>query len=136
MKALYVALGCALLGGCATMTPQQQAAFQQQMAATQPHCTSTRQCQAAWSAARNWVTNTCGMKIQTMTETYIETYNSPETSTDLACRVTIDPDPRGGYTLSIAVSCGNLFGCVPDAHKAALAFNDTVSGVAQQFAGQ
>lgn len=71
-----------------------------------------------------------------MTDTYIETYNSPETSTDLACRVTIDPDPHGGYSLSIAVSCGNMFGCVPDAHQTALAFNATVKGVADQFADQ
>lgn len=125
-----------LLAGCATMSPQQQADFQQQMVATQPHCMSQRQCEAAWSAARNWVNGNCGMKIQTMTESYIETYNSPDSSPDIACRVTKDPDPSGGYSLSIAVSCSNLFGCVPDAHKAALAFNTEVKGVAEQFAGQ
>lgn len=132
-KAIFTLLSLSLLAGCASMTPQQQAAFQQQMAATQPRCSTQRQCEAAWSAARNWVTSNCGMKIQTMTDSYIETYNSIDTS--LACRVTKDPEPSGGYSLSIAVSCGNMFGCVPDAHDAALSFNREVSATAQQFAG-
>jgi len=136
MKGASVVLACVLLSGCATMSPQQQAEFQRQMAMTQPHCTTQRQCEAAWSAARNWVNSNCGMKIQTMTDSYIETYNSVDTDPSLACRVTKDPDPAGGYSLSIAVSCGNMFGCVPDAHKAALAFNTSVKGVSEQFAGQ
>ena len=131
-----VVLACAVLAGCATMTPQQEAQFQQQMATTQPHCMSQRQCEAAWSAARNWVNGNCGMKIQTMTDSYIETYNSVGSDPTLACRVTKDPDAAGGYSLSISVSCANLFGCVPDAHKAALAFNTEVKAISDRFAGQ
>jgi hypothetical protein len=134
-KAIFAVLSLLALTGCATMTPQQQAEFQQQMAATQPRCATKRQCEAAWSAARNWVNTNCGMKIQTMTDSYIETYNSIDSDPSLACRVTKDPDSSGGYSLSITVSCANMFGCVPDAHQAALSFNREVSATTQQFAG-
>jgi hypothetical protein len=126
----------ASLAGCATMTTQEMMAWQQKMSSTQPHCFDKRQCEAAWSAARNWVDANCGMKIQTMTDSYMETANSPNSSTNLACRVTKDPNPSGGYTLSITASCGNPFACAPDPHKAMLEFNQAVDATITQFAGQ
>jgi hypothetical protein len=135
-RIVFIVVTASTVAGCATMSPQQAAAWQQQMAATQPHCTSQRQCEAAWSAARNWVTSNCGMKIQSITDNFIQTYNSPESSVDLQCEVTKDPDPKGGYTLSIADGCANPFGCATDAHAAALDFNKQVSATIAQFAGQ
>lgn len=121
-----------LLAGCVTESPADDAAARAALAANVPVCSDQRQCEGMWSAARNWVNATCGMKIQTMTDTYIETYNS--TNTDAACRVTKDPRPEGGYTFHVAVSCGNMFGCVPSAVSVVGSFQSTVKAAGAAFA--
>lgn len=105
-----------------------------QIEATRPICISDRLCEAMWSAARNWVTSTCGMKIQNITDSFIETYNDVGGNGRLACRVTKDPRPEGGYVLIITTGCSNMFGCVPDAWQAAKDFNHTVKLKSAQFA--
>jgi hypothetical protein len=122
-----------VLSSCATMTPQEQAAFSQQMVATTPTCAGTQQCEAVWASARNWVINNCAMRIQTITDSFIQTYNSTPDSPDIACQVTKDPRPDGSYVLNIAVSCDNIFGCVPKASDAELAFNRVVSAAGTRF---
>jgi len=119
------------LSACSTMTPEQRAAVQNDLNANTPVCTEQRQCEGMWSAARNWVTSSCGMKIQTMTDTFIETYNSTDTST--ACRVTKDPRAAGGYAFNVAVSCGNMFGCVPDSVSQIRSFEATVNAAGEAF---
>jgi len=94
---------------------------------TRPKCNDSKTCERQWIAARNWVINTCAMKIQTITDGYIETYNSVGANTGLACRVTKDIEPDGVYAFVITTSCGNIFGCVPDSWQAAQSFNDTVN---------
>lgn len=122
-----------LLGGCATTTAPQQKDLQHKMLATPPHCISQRQCEAAWSAALDWENHNCGMKMPAVTDGLVETYHWFDTS--LACRVTKDPDPRGGYNLSVAISCHNMFGCVPDVYEATRDFNAEVKVKSNQFAG-
>jgi uncharacterized protein YceK len=134
MKWIVVGLLLSLmLDGCATVTRQQHPDAQRQALATQPRCISQRQCEAAWSAAIDWVNHNCGVKIQSMTDSYVETYQWFDTS--LACRLTKDPDPRGGYSLNVTISCRNMIGCVPDVHEAERTFNAEVKGAADQFAG-
>lgn len=123
-----------LLGGCATATPPQQTDLQRKMLTTQPHCVSQRQCEAALSAALDWENHNCGMKMLAVSDGLVESYHWFDTS--LACRVTKDPAPHGGYNLSVAISCHNMFGCVPDVYEAARTFNAEVKGIADQFAGQ
>jgi hypothetical protein len=93
---LLIVTGCEL----APLTPDQLAT----MHANIPKCSDQRQCEAMWSAARNWVTSSCGMKIQTITDSFIETYG-PIGALTAACRVTKDPEPTGGYSFHVAVSC-------------------------------
>lgn len=126
----------AALGGCATMSPQQTAAMQSQAQATIPHCSDQRQCEGEWAAARDWVTSNCAMKIQTITDSYISTYNATNGEPGLACDVTKEPVPSGGYAITIAVNCDNIFGCVPDRWSAILAFNKAVAAAGAQFAGK
>lgn len=136
MKRMAVVFLFGLLGGCATVSPQQESALQSQAQATVPHCSSQRQCEGEWAAARDWVVNNCAMKIQTMTDSYIETYNAVGGEPGLACRVTKNPIPSGGYEINIAVSCDNIFGCVPDKWSAIVAFNQAVQSAGVQFATQ
>jgi hypothetical protein len=94
-----------LLGGC--VTSQDLAAQNAVLRANIPKCSEQRECEGMWAAARNWVSTTCEMKIQTMTDSFIETYNSPGSQT--ACRVTKDPEPGGGYAFHVIMSC--VYGC-------------------------
>jgi hypothetical protein len=120
------------VAGCA-MDPAQQAALQarrESFAASRPRCYDQSACERVWAAARNWVLANCGMKIQTMTNDYIETYNAVGGTTALHCRVTKDPLPDSGYVLTVGTNCDNLFGCFPDAWQAAENFNYVVQAAA------
>ncbi len=118
---VLVMLG-SMLGGC--VTPEQRQAFadrQAEFMRDRPRCYDEKACERMWSAARNWVINNCRMKIQNITDGYIETFNSVDVG--LACRVTKDPLPDNGYVLTVTTGCGNIFGCFPDAWQAAFDFN-------------
>ena len=119
------------LSGCVSVaTPQQRA----QIAATTPVCHGKKQCEAAWAAARNWVTDNCGMKIETYTDSFLQTFNSSDSaSTDLACSVSKTPLPSGGYTIQATMGCNNFLGCEPGATKSMLRFNKYVGAALQQF---
>ncbi len=130
--AATVAAGTLLmLGGCIPIaTPQQQA----EIAATTPVCHGKKQCEAAWAAARNWVTSNCGMKIETYTDSFLQTFNSKDSaSVDLACSVSKTPVPSGGYSINATMGCNNFLGCQPDATKSMLRFNKYVEGELKQF---
>jgi hypothetical protein len=118
----------ALVGGCAT--PQQRTDQQAEFQRTIPTCKSDRECELKWSAARQWVLQNAGMKIQHITNDFIETYNPVgRNSAALAARVVKEPILEGGYRLVITTWCGNMFGCVPNASDAALQFDRTVNAV-------
>jgi uncharacterized protein YceK len=120
------------LSGCGTMenVRANQAAHMQQFNATIPVCTNDQECKLAWATARNWVITTCGMKIQNISDGYIETYGSSTTA--LACRVMGEPRPNGAWALVMRTTCGNMFGCSPDAQEAALQFNRHVQAAIDQ----
>jgi hypothetical protein len=129
MKTTLIAVAL-LLAGCAS--PQMRAdnaTKQNEFASTVPHCSDQRQCEIMWSEARKWVLSTCGMKIQTMSDSFIETFNSIGSDTDLGCRVTKDP-AGNGYEFTVAASCGNMFGCIPSAIDAQIAFNRQLNAAA------
>jgi hypothetical protein len=91
--------------GCASqqINPEQAAALR----ANIPKCLDQRECDGMWAAARNWVTGSCGMKIQTMSDNFIETYGPIDGR--VACRVTRDPEPAGGYSFHVLVNYGAPF---------------------------
>lgn len=134
MKKGFLVLALAAgLSGCAAMQ-EQQAAFNSEFQRTIPVCEGQEQCEMAWAHARNWVIQNCGMKIQNITDTYIETYGS--TTTALACRVMGQPQGPGSWAMVITTTCGNMFGCVPDARQSALRFNREVSQALGLVPGQ
>lgn len=99
MSRLAIILG-ALLAICA-ITPAPAAEL------ASPHCSSERQCAGMWAAARTWVVDNCEMKIETMSDSYIETHNSIEGRS--WCRVWRDPDPAGGFVFHARITYGGLF---------------------------
>ena len=105
MSKFLICVTFCLMAGCASqqINPDEMAS----MRANVPKCTAQRECEAMWVAARNWVTSSCGMKIQTITDGYIETYGPLDGNA--ACRVTRDPEPAGGYSFHVMVNYGAPF---------------------------
>lgn len=123
----------ALLAGCVSPAQRQQhAQMQQELVQTIPTCSSERECELKWSAARQWILSNAGMKLQHVTNDFLETYNPPRDSSSLAARVVKEPLPQGGYRFLITTWCNNIFMCIPNQWQAALHFNRYVNAVPTQ----
>jgi hypothetical protein len=133
MRILSATALTGILMGCvaAPPIPQISQEMRDRIAANRPHCAEARQCEAMWAAMRDWVVKNCEMKIQTIADSFIETYNS--VANKLYCRVWKDPSPGGGYDFHAEFNCN--YGCVinPDAPPALLLEN-AVNAAAAQFA--
>lgn len=122
MRLIFITAALLFLAGC--VAPAQRAANEARFQETIPKCYDAKHCERMFAAARGWIIKHCAMKIQNITDTYIETYGSVDAG--LACRMTKDPLPDvDGYSFNIAVGCGSLF-CYPDPTAAAQSFNDSV----------
>lgn len=92
-----------------------------------PVCEGVEDCSAKWDAAQLFVIKHADMKIQTVTNVLIETYNPPRSSVDIAMRVIKEPLGSGRYKLVASVICVNIFGCREPAAKTIEKFNAAVS---------
>ena len=135
-RTMFLALVVLATAGCAAWSPQQLAANRAEFQRTIPTCTNALECEREWAAARNWVASHCGMKIKRVTATSIETYYpaaNSYVSTNLACRVSKDRLPSGGYALHIAVGCPSAYRCYPEKWKSVMSFNRTVSAAGAPY---
>lgn len=132
-RVIFCAALCCMGAGCATLPNAQSRALDAEIARTTPHCLGDRPCKAAWEGARNWVLANCPMKIQTITNTYIQTYNTGQYSAEIECSVSKTMDPRGGNTITLTLGCNNIFGCDPGPRHATLSFNRYVDRVIREF---
>lgn len=122
-----------LLSGCVSMA-KFDPAKQEEAQRTMPSCMTDRECEMQWAAARKWVMNNAAYKLKIVTSDYLETYPATGGSPRISARVTKEPMKTGGYNILVAVWCDNIFGCVPDAWDAAIAFNKEVGGAASSSA--
>lgn len=135
MKKLITATAAAiLLSGCASQVEHRRQ-LMAEVESTRPVCKADKECTLMWSAARRWVLENSSMKIQHITDDFIETYNPTGGSPRIGVRVVKDPLPDGSHKISVRVWCDNIFGCNPDALGAAVHFNRTVASAGAQ-AGQ
>lgn len=95
---------------------------------TIPTCKEAKECEIKWAAARDWVINNAGWKLQHVTADYLETFNPTASSPNLAMRVVKEPKSDGSYQIKATAWCDNMFGCVPDGWEALKKFNDHVNG--------
>jgi hypothetical protein len=78
MRMVLAGLLAGIMAGCVVVperAPIDQATLKN-IATNMPHCSEAHVCEAMWAAARDWVVSSCGMKIQTISDSFIETYNS------------------------------------------------------------
>lgn len=110
-----IALATSTLSGCAT--PEELArrdemarAAREQYMASLPTCSTAKECEAKWSAARRWVLDHCGFKLQTVTADYMETFNIRDSaSTHMWCRVTKSPISETTYRIELENGINNPF---------------------------
>lgn len=104
----------ATLSGCA-FTPEKEVEQSRQIAiATIPTCSSDKECEVKWSAARAWILANAGWKIKLITNDFIETYSAVGGETTLSVRVVKEPMQNGTYRLNASIWCDNMWGCIPD----------------------
>lgn len=133
MKRFILAVAMTVaVSGCVSQA--QRASNQAAMNESVPVCETTKQCDVAWSAATSWVTEHCAMKLQTVTDSLLQTYNSPPDSPELSCRVLKEKGPGGRSAVRISVGCANIFGCVPDRVASVLAFGSFVKTAMAPYA--
>jgi hypothetical protein len=85
-------------------------------------CVGKTQCDIFWQRAQAWVANNSGYRLQTVTDTVIETDGPSVARAGLAYRVTRVPDDKDGARIYVLASCGNAFGCSPEPSAAVTAF--------------
>lgn len=110
MKRIGLIAGLAItLMGCSTPQPLTEKQLQD---ITAPSCSTKAECDTMWQQSQVWIAQHSAWKLQTVTDTIIQTYG-PGDSTDVAYTITRIPLGGGINSISMRAACGNLFGCVP-----------------------
>ena len=90
-------------------------------------CVGKMQCDVYWQRAQAWVANNSQYRLQTVTDTVIETQGPTLARSALAFRVTRVPDNQDGARIFVLAACGNTFGCTPASSEAVIAFKQFVA---------
>jgi hypothetical protein len=126
MKKIALLVLLLVLGGCANKA--EVAKRQAMIDNTTPVCSTDAECKRMWSASQVWVSNNIKWRIQTATDSIIQTLGpnrSEQTAT--AATVTKEPIPGGGYRIAAKFGCYAMIVCAPATFDAALNFNNYVA---------
>jgi len=113
---LSLCIAAALLFGCGQMPAANLATAETLI------CTNKAQCDLYWQRAQAWVANNSEYRLQTVTDTIIETYGPLAARSGLAFRITKVPDDKEGARIYALPACSNAFGCSPAPADAVIAF--------------
>jgi hypothetical protein len=123
---LAAAASVALFTGCST---QGQISAETMEQATAPlTCMNKAECDAWWGRAQVWVTNHSEYKLQTVTDSIIQTAGPSGGKRALAYQITKTPSNEGTATIGFAAHCDNMLGCEPNPWKAGADFKQFVRG--------
>ena len=115
---ILICVGAALLSGCM----QPQIVDPPRNSADPVLCNNKMQCEVYWQRAQAWVANNSPYRLQTITDTVIETTSPLAGRTGLSFRVTKVPDDKDGARIYVLAACGSAFGCTPASGDAVTAF--------------
>ncbi|MDM0032380.1 hypothetical protein QTI33_09610 [Variovorax sp. J22P271] len=79
------------------------------------------QCDLYWRRAQAWIGINSRFKLQTVSDTVLETFTPPEASPYYAFRIVREPKEADTDRIWVAVSCRNMFGCGPPSREGAMA---------------
>ena len=118
-SAMGMSIAAAVLSGC-VQTP---IAVEPPAASADPVlCVNRSQCDVYWQRAQAWVANNSVYRLQTVTDTVLETAGPQAARTGLAYRVTRVPDNQDGARIYVMAACGNAVACNPAPSDAVNAF--------------
>ncbi|AET90545.1 hypothetical protein BYI23_A027070 [Burkholderia sp. YI23] len=118
------AASLAVLSGCAVQDQVSSTTMEQ---ATAPlTCMSKAECDAWWARAQVWVTNHSEYKLQTITDSIIQTAGPSSGKRALAYQITKTPTNEGTATIGFAAHCEHPLGCEPNPWQAGADFKQFV----------
>jgi hypothetical protein len=122
-----ICIVAALLAGCTTQMPMTTESGVNRASAEPVLCVDKSQCAIYWQRAQAWVANNSEYRLQTVTDTIIETQGPLAARTGLAFRITRVPDDKDGASIYILAACGSALGCSPTSSDAIVAFKRFVA---------
>lgn len=112
----------ALLTGCVS---QAEIDAERHFQSTIPTCSTEKECELKWAAARRWLLSNSSMKLQHYAPDLMETYNPAQEG--IGARVIKEPIDNTTYRLVVDVWCGG-FSCFGSMVELKQSFNDYVDG--------
>ena len=127
-KNRIAAFCCASLALAACGASEEYQARLAEFERTIPVCASADECEAKWSAARDWVVANADFTLRTDNETRIDTLNADSTRSGTAVQVDRVEGRNGEFRIVVDVECFAAYGC-PSELDMRLDFNRTINAV-------
>ncbi|NML32184.1 hypothetical protein [Paraburkholderia antibiotica] len=125
-KSLLAALCLIALAGCVS---QGQVDPDVMQIATKPlTCSNKAECDLWWQRAQTWVASNSKYKIETATDSLIQTAGPDGGKRALAYQITRSANPDGTATIGFAAHCDGSLGCKPNPWEAGAQFKEYVRG--------
>jgi len=99
-----------------------------QIATTPLTCSNKVECDAWWQRAQTWVTSHSKYKVESATDTLIQTSGPDGGKRALAYQITRAANPDGTATIGFAAHCDGSLGCKPNPWEAGADFKQYVRG--------
>lgn len=129
-KDLLAVLCLVATAGCSTQGQVDPDVMQ--IATTPLTCSSKVECDVWWQRAQTWVTSHSKYKVESATDTLIQTAGPDGGKRALAYQITRTPNPDGTATIGFAAHCDGSLGCKPNPWEAGADFKEYVRGTAPQ----
>ena len=128
LAALCVATAAVAATACSTQGQVDPDVMQ--IATTPLTCSNKTECDLWWQRAQTWVTNNSRYKVESATDTLIQTAGPDGGKRALAYQITRTANPDGTATIGFAAHCDGSLGCKPNPWEAGADFKQYVRGTA------
>ncbi|MGF6769649.1 hypothetical protein P3T18_002119 [Paraburkholderia sp. GAS199] len=128
LLAVFCAAATFVTAGCSTQGQVDPDVMQ--VATTPLTCSSKAECDTWWQRAQTWVTSHSTYKIESATDTLIQTAGPDGGKRALAYQITRTANPDGTATIGFAAHCDGSMGCKPNPWEAGADFKAYVRGAA------
>ncbi|CAD6543920.1 hypothetical protein LMG28727_04199 [Paraburkholderia kirstenboschensis] len=128
LAALSVAMAAVAATACSTQGQVDPDVMQ--IATTPLTCSNKAECDLWWQRAQTWVTNNSKYKVESATDTLIQTAGPDGGKRALAYQITRTANPDGTATIGFAAHCDGSLGCTPNPWEAGADFKQYVRGTA------
>ncbi|KPD14539.1 hypothetical protein ADM96_39110 [Burkholderia sp. ST111] len=119
-----LAVVCVVAAGCSTQGQVNPDVMQ--IATTPLTCSSKAECDMWWQRAQTWVAGHSTYKIESSTDTLIQTSGPDGGKRALAYQITRTANPDGTATIGFAAHCDGSMGCKPNPWEAGADFKQYV----------